>query len=302
MTFFVFFAFELVEFSFSRSTRWRERGDIHRRTRKSMLSPRRHVVGAAIIFALTLAAQPSDAFVAPSNHAVSYLPWALGTKERMVLEIGHHPPSFRRLVVVGSASMGASSSGNSEDDSISISSQQCRTMPGQPRETLSLEIFEHLTASGYPSKEALRLISCKLATPAWIGIRVNTLRASPSAVMEELRELCRCLYGPEFAAGVVAAHQAVPESILVPARFTHREAALRQRARGLPRVVVGRLCGEAVLQGADVYAAGVGSLPPGMGLGDEVRCIEILLSTMGLSVCSCLPCFALVHRRPSALA
>jgi hypothetical protein len=126
------------------------------------------------------------------------------------------------------------------------------------------------TSEGAISNEALLDMVARLRTPAATCLRVNTLRASPSDIAHQLAELCEaeCGFRP-----TIYSPRAFPECLILPRRDGESppptDAASMPDARGA--VLVGRLCGEAVLQGAHVFAAGVAAAPHNLTPGQEVE-------------------------------
>jgi len=90
-------------------------------------------------------------------------------------------------------------------------------------------------------------------------VRVNTLKASREEV---ITCLVHHLQTDQFR---VSAHPSVEEAVVITGKS---EAPLVQRA--VSTVVVGEMCGLAVLRGADVFSPGILSLAPSVSAGQQV--------------------------------
>ena len=137
----------------------------------------------------------------------------------------------------------------------------------------SADVSEYLRVNGMDDA-MLAQCSAALPTPSATCLRVNVPRATVESVAASLRELCADELG---YTPTLYQHPALPECIILPSRGQDAgaigaaaSAATAAAARDLPRVLVGRLCGEAVLQGAHVFAPGVAAAPfdvrPGMSV------------------------------------
>eukprot|EP00802_Teleaulax_amphioxeia_P004669 Tamp_04673.p2 GENE.Tamp_04673~~Tamp_04673.p2 ORF type:complete len:592 (-),score=80.16 Tamp_04673:81-1856(-) len=137
-------------------------------------------------------------------------------------------------------------------------------------QVFSADVTEYLRQNGLDD-DCIAQCSRSLRTPSATCLRVNVLRTTVEDVAISLQELCRAELGhvpPLYQ------HPALPECIILP---TSQNPALASsttssgaRVRDLPRVLVGRLCGEAVMQGAHVFAPGVAAAPYDMKPGMEV--------------------------------
>jgi len=136
-------------------------------------------------------------------------------------------------------------------------------------QVFSADVTEYLRQNGLDD-DCIAQCSRSLRTPSATCLRVNVLRTTVEDVAISLQELCRAELGhvpPLYQ------HPALPECIIMP---TSQNPALASsttssgaRVRDLPRVLVGRLCGEAVMQGAHVFAPGMLCLRGRGGRGGE---------------------------------
>ena len=124
-------------------------------------------------------------------------------------------------------------------------------------QVFSADVTEYLRQSGLDD-DCIAQCSRSLGTPSATCLRVNVLRTTVEDVASSLQELCRAELG---VVPPLYQHPALPECIILP---TSQNPALASsttssgaRVRDLPRVLVGRLCGEAVMQGAHVFAPGM---------------------------------------------
>ena len=137
-------------------------------------------------------------------------------------------------------------------------------------QAFSADVTAYLRGSGLDDK-FIAQCSQFLQTPSATCLRVNVLRTTVEDVAASLLELCRNELGhvpPLFR------HPALPECIILPTKYNpglpSSTTSSGTRVSELPRVLVGRLCGEAVMQGAHVFAPGVAAAPYDMRPGTEV--------------------------------
>ncbi|XP_018419683.1 PREDICTED: putative methyltransferase NSUN6 [Nanorana parkeri] len=144
-----------------------------------------------------------------------------------------------------------------------------------PKILLQKEVEDHLR-NVYHNKELVaklgvdeverkfeRLQSCLSHPPSFTTVRVNTLVTSVEAAKQQLDEEIK----KQILGDVIPIHQhpRLKDLLLIPVigpRRTQKQHSVQ--------VIVGALCGNAVLRGAHVYAAGIISASKWMKAGDEV--------------------------------
>ncbi|KAI8472058.1 MAG: S-adenosyl-L-methionine-dependent methyltransferase [Monoraphidium minutum] len=114
----------------------------------------------------------------------------------------------------------------------------------------------------------LAAISDALARPSLRPtLRVNTLRKTPAAVVEELRARLGA------AAAGAHPHPVVPSAVVLPGRGPNQpcyEELCGERGSPSHLIAINRYAGEAVLKGADVFSPGLLAATPGLAAGDLV--------------------------------
>ena len=143
----------------------------------------------------------------------------------------------------------------------------CAEAVAAPRVAVSL--LEHRTtfppcAAAYLSgalgaAEFGRLCAALPLPPTQTTVRVNTARATVEEVLVEL-QACLAGFNAELASQgrppvAVRRHAVLPDLLVIPSAAA--STASTARSCGLKEVVVDRMCGEAVLRGADIFVKGV---------------------------------------------
>ena len=93
--------------------------------------------------------------------------------------------------------------------------------------------------------------------------RVNTLKATREEVISKLAHHLESLGSAQFS---VSAHTSVEDAIVIRGRLTTEE----ELELSPNTVLVGEMCGLAVLRGADVFSPGIVCLTPSLGPGNSV--------------------------------
>ena len=97
---------------------------------------------------------------------------------------------------------------------------------------------------------------------------MNTLKATREAVINKLTQHLETTgTGAETDHFTVSAHHSVQDTVVIRGRLTAQVELLELR----PNIVlVGEMCGLAVLRGADVFSPGIVCLTPSLGPGNSV--------------------------------
>ncbi|XP_077347049.1 tRNA (cytosine(72)-C(5))-methyltransferase NSUN6 isoform X1 [Lithobates pipiens] len=144
-----------------------------------------------------------------------------------------------------------------------------------PKILFKREVEDYLR-NGYHNKELIaslgldeverkfdRLQRCLSHPPSFTTVRVNTLVTSVEAAKQYLGDEIR----KQFPGDVIPIHQhpRLKDLLLIPVTGPRRA-----QKKHTVQVIVGAQCGNAVLRGAHVYAAGILSASKWMKTGDEV--------------------------------
>lgn len=118
--------------------------------------------------------------------------------------------------------------------------------------------------------QRLQRVCAALARPSLqTTLQVNSLATTRDDVVRQLQQqlLPGGLCGAGGGSWVPRPHALVPSAIVLPGRGPNQ---LDLQPCGGAEVVIGRLAGEAVLQGAHVFAPGLLAASPGLAAGDLV--------------------------------
>eukprot|EP00744_Colponema_vietnamica_P009812 GILI01013924.1.p1 GENE.GILI01013924.1~~GILI01013924.1.p1 ORF type:complete len:462 (+),score=52.99 GILI01013924.1:42-1388(+) len=143
----------------------------------------------------------------------------------------------------------------------------------------SEEVKEYLSKSWALADSYDATLTALACPPIFTTLRVNTLRTSPQDALESLRQFLAASTasqsnGPAFEPFV---HPLLNDLIMICGHVPSPPPS-----RIYPEVVVDRMCGEAVLRGAVIYAPGVLAAAPGLQVGDSVSIVSAL-SNKGLT-------------------
>eukprot|EP00794_Sanderia_malayensis_P005570 gene5570-6258_t len=113
---------------------------------------------------------------------------------------------------------------------------------------------------GSENKEIDQIVCSILSIPPIVSVlRVNTLKEDILSAKDSLQKQLDKKYASSSKSFQVSLHDKIPDILIVTPSGEHRPVAAVKN-----EIIVGELCGLAVLRGADVFAPGVMGAPQGM--------------------------------------
>ena len=105
-----------------------------------------------------------------------------------------------------------------------------------------------------------------------ISLRVNTLKLTAAELTEHVREHIAKLDHPQAVrmASLVATHPVLPDVVMLQPVTSDTAVEPHTVEPGTAHVWVDRFCGEAILKGASIFAAGVCAMSEHCAVGNRV--------------------------------
>ena len=124
----------------------------------------------------------------------------------------------------------------------------------------------------FAEEETLPKLCAALTRACPISLRANTIRITADELVKKVKEHVNQLEHPrakECAESIVV-HPRLPDVVTLPVICSREPIEAKPLAKGVGHVWVDRFCGEAVLKGAHIFAAGVVGMSDNVGVGDTV--------------------------------